>query len=117
MQGKEREYQRSNIPTPEYIQDTMSDNALPSFWIVMGYTFAIVVSISMFAYLFVFIPSACAGVMQTSGGKITCGIEPGAYLFGAAFVVILAYSTIKLLKMLFPEILESCPICSLISKR
>jgi len=95
----------------------MSDNALPSFWVIMGYTFAIVVSISMFAYLFVFIPSACAGVMQTSGGKITCGIEPGAYVFVAAFVVIIAYSKIKLLKMLFPAILESCPICSLISKR
>jgi hypothetical protein len=83
----------------------------------MGYTFAIVVSISMFAYLFVFIPSACAGVIQASGGKITCGIEPGAYIFGAALVVIVAYSKIKLLKMLFPARMDSCRICSLISKR
>jgi hypothetical protein len=95
----------------------MPENALPSFWIIMGHTFAIVVSISMFAYLFVFIPAACAEAMQASGGKITCGIQPGAYLFGAAFLLIIAYSMIRLLKMLFPAMLESCRICSLIAKR
>jgi hypothetical protein len=95
----------------------MPENAIPSFWIVMGHMFAIVVSVSMLAYLFVVIPSACAEVMQTSGGKITCGIQPGAYLFGAAFLLIIAYSKIRLLNMLFPAMLESCRICSLIAKR
>jgi hypothetical protein len=95
----------------------MSEYALPPFWIVMGHTFAIVLSISMFAYLFVFIPSACAEAMQASGGRISCGIQPGAYLFGAAFVLIVAYSKITLLKMLFPAMLESCRLCSLIAKR
>lgn len=47
----------------------MLDNTVPSFWVVMANTLVLILSISLLAYLFVFIPSACAEVMQVSGGK------------------------------------------------
>ena len=95
----------------------MSDATVPPLWAVVANTFAIIVSISLLAYLFVVIPSSCAMVMQASGGKTTCGIEPGAYVIGAALVVIVLWAGFYLFGMLFPTKKGSCRICSLISKR
>jgi len=61
----------------------MSDNALPSFWAIMANTIIIVISISMLFLLFVIIPSGCASIIEDTGGKTTCRLESGPYLFGA----------------------------------
>jgi len=95
----------------------MSDTTSPPLWAIVANTFAIVVSVSVLVYLFVFIPSSCAEMMQASGGTTTCGLEPGAYAFGAAFVVIVLWAGFNLFGMLFPTRKGSCRICSLISKK
>ena len=95
----------------------MSDNSLPPFWVVKANTLVIVISVSVLFLLFVIIPSGCANIIEATGGKTQCYLESGAYLFGAAFVVILLYAGFNLFRMLFPIRKESCRICSLISKR
>jgi hypothetical protein len=95
----------------------MSDNALPSFWVIMGDTLVIVMSISVLFLLFVIIPSGCAGIIEATAGKAICRLESGAYLFGAVFVMIVFYAGFNLFSMLFPTKKESCRICSLLIKR
>jgi hypothetical protein len=95
----------------------MSDDALPSFWVILGTTLVMVISIAVLFFLFVIIPSGCAGITEATGGKTSCGLEPGSYLFGGVFVVLLLYAGFNLFRMLFPVKKESCRICSLLSKR
>jgi hypothetical protein len=85
--------------------------------VIMGNTLVFVMSISVLFFHFVIIPSGCANMIEAAAGKTSCNLEPGAYLFGAVFVVISLYAGFNLFRMLFPVKKESCRICSLISKR
>jgi hypothetical protein len=84
---------------------------------VIGNTLVMVISLSVLFYLFVIIPSGCASIIEATAGKTSCSLEPGAYLSGAVFVVILLCAGFNLFQMLFPARKESCRICSLLSKR
>jgi hypothetical protein len=42
----------------------------------------------------------------------SCSQKPLAYAFILAFILIIAYASIGLFKMVFPGKAESCPICS-----
>jgi hypothetical protein len=95
----------------------MPDTPLPSLWVIIGHTLAMVISLSVLFFLFVIIPSGCVSINEATAGKTSCGLEPGAYLFGAVFVVIVVYAGFNLFRMLFPVKKESCRICSLLSKR
>jgi len=95
----------------------MPDTALPSLWVIMANTVVIVLSIAVLFLLFVIIPSDCASMSEATGGKTSCGLQPGAYLFGAVFVVLLVYAGFNLFRMLFPVKKESCRVCSLLSKK
>jgi len=95
----------------------MPENALPPLWLILGNTLVIVMSIAVLIFLFVIIPTDCAGISEATGGKTSCGLEPGAYLFGAVFVVLLVYAGFNLFRMLFPVKKDSCRFCSLLSKK
>jgi hypothetical protein len=95
----------------------MPDTTPPPFWAILGNTLVIVMSIAVLFFLFVIIPSDCAGISEATGGNTSCNLEPGAYLFGAVFVVILSYAGFNLFRMLFPARQASCRVCSLLSKR
>ena len=95
----------------------MSDPALPSFWSVIANTFVIIVNAALLVYLFVIVPSACAEALRTSRGMTSCGLEPGAYVFGAVFVLLALYAGYDLFAVLFPEKKASCPVCNILSKK
>ena len=69
---------------------------------VSGYLLCMVISLSMIAYLFLYIAPSCAGLAVTSGGIASCRMEPGAYVFGAAFVAIVLYAGYHMSRILFP---------------
>jgi len=73
-----------------------------SFQGVSGYLLCMVISLSMIAYLFLYIAPSCAELAVTSGGTASCRMEPGAYLSGAAFVAIVLYAGYHLSRILFP---------------
>jgi hypothetical protein len=69
---------------------------------VFGYLLCLVISLAMLAYLCLYIAPACAELAATSGGTARCGLEAGAYVSGAAFVVIALYAGYRLCRILFP---------------
>jgi len=69
---------------------------------VFGYLLCFVISLAMLAYLGLYIAPACAELAATSGGTVRCELEPGVYVFGAAFVVIALYAGYRMCRILFP---------------
>lgn len=69
---------------------------------VFGYLLCIIISLSMLACLGLYIAPACAELAATSGGTARCELETGAYIFGAAFVVITLYAGYRMCRILFP---------------
>jgi hypothetical protein len=49
-------------------------------------------------FLLVAIPADCARLMKESGGTMSCGIEPGAYVISAVCLVILLVAAILFVK-------------------
>jgi len=85
----------------------MSDNYPLRFSEAIAYLLCIVVSTVMIWLLLLSIFEQCD----------PCTEKMGEYVFLPAFCLIIAYSKIRLLYMLFPARVEKCRICSLISKK
>jgi uncharacterized protein YqhQ len=83
----------------------MPDKSSPGFVETMTYVLCIIVSTAIIWYLLLSIFAPCN----------PCTEKTLDYIFLIPFVLIIAYSKIMLLKLLFPARAESCMICSLIS--
>jgi uncharacterized protein YqhQ len=83
----------------------MPDHSSPRFGETMAYLLCIIVSTAMIWYLLLSIFAPCN----------PCREKTLDYIFLIPFVLIIAYSKIRLLILLFPARIESCGICSLIS--
>jgi len=84
----------------------MFHNSSPPLGRTMAYLFCIVLSIAMIWYLLL-------GIFYCS----TCTEKPLAYAFIPAFILMIAYAGFGIFKILFPAKAESCPICTLISRK
>ena len=80
----------------------MTPGAGTTFTDVFGYLLCLVISLAMLAYLGLYIAPACAELAVTSGGTVRCEMETGAYVFGAAFVMIALYAGYRMCRILFP---------------
>jgi hypothetical protein len=69
---------------------------------VIACTLCLVISLSMLVFLVFIVTPDCANLAVKSGGNASCEMGSGAYLFGAAFVIIALYAGYMLSRILFP---------------
>jgi hypothetical protein len=83
----------------------MSESGSPPLWKVLVYLTNIIISVGMIWYLinFVFLCS-------------TCTAQPLTFVFLIVFLTIIAISSFRLFRLLFPERKKTCPACALITR-
>ena len=64
----------------------------PEFQDVFGHLFVMIIPLSMIAFIFVHIASRCAELVVLTRGDASCEPGTGAYLSGAAFLLITVYA-------------------------
>ncbi|MDD1720314.1 MAG: hypothetical protein LUQ25_09665 [Methanoregulaceae archaeon] len=63
--------------------------AVPGWAFVLGLVLGALVNLFIFWYLIIFWPGECSKLAALTGGKQTCGLQPGAYVVGAINVLLI----------------------------